>query len=148
MWFWMPDHIQVTTVWHLIIIKSLVADANVVHLTRSRVQLFNTWLSQHVSLILLLMLSTNLHRQFLMATFKEVLNFVFITVHFYESVNKTPTTCTLNLVTNSTPTCFDADGPSSGCFLLLLLAFYNPRAGFRLLILEVSRSHTMTRHSR
>ena len=26
--------------------------------------------------------------------------------------------------------------------------FYNPLAGFSLLILEVSRSHTMTRHSR
>ena len=32
--------------------------------------------------------------------------------------------------------------------LFLLLAFYNPRAGFSLLILEVSRSHTMTQHSR
>ena len=32
--------------------------------------------------------------------------------------------------------------------LLCLLAFYNPFAGFSLLIFEVSRSHTMTRHSR
>ena len=32
--------------------------------------------------------------------------------------------------------------------LLLLLAFYNPFAGFSLHILEVSSSHTVTRHSR